>query len=349
MKHLLVLNAGSTSLKFAVFVAKKKEAALSGVIQNIGGSSTKNHEQAFKAVLRKLGTTEIGAVAHRYVHGGTLFQKPTLVTSKVLQQLIPLHRLAPLHNPVQYATLLEARRTFARVPHILAFDTAFHSTISFPHNAYALPEKLVKKYSLRVFGFHGLSHQHALNVAATKLKKQAHNLNIISLHLGGGTSLCAIKQGKSFAVSMGMSPLSGAVMMSRAGDIDPGIPFTLMREGRMSPESVEKILNFESGMKALTGTDDLRKVLKKAEAGNDRAVRALALYTVSIQKYLAYYAMLLDRVDALVFTGAIGANRPKVVAEITRPNALRSLKRLTTAADEEAMIAEGAASMVHLS
>lgn len=349
MKNILTLNAGSTSLKYALFSEKTFQLQSSGQIEGIGKLGVRDHAAAYKKILPNLKGKQVDVVVHRYVHGGEKFQEPTRVTARTLQKLVSLHHLAPLHNPVQYATLLSARKAYPGVPHILVFDTAFHSTIRPPHNAYALPRTLSKKYGLRVFGFHGLSHEHARNSAVQKLKKPLEKTNIISVHLGGGTSVCAIKNGKSFAISMGSTPLSGAMMMTRAGDIDPAIPLILMRDGRMSVGKIEHLLNSESGIFALTGTADFRKVVRAVERGSANATEAFEMYCVSIQKYLAYYLAILGTVDALVFTGAIGAKSIKVRKALTRPLLFRKIHHIVTDASEEFMLAQHARPFLRLS
>lgn len=338
MRYILVINAGSSSLKFKLFTAKLKERA-SGIVEKIGlpGSfidyrfgvteekrlaAVKNHAEAFRLAAaifaeKKFNLKKIVKVGHRVVHGGEEFIKPTIVTPRVLTELEKFSKLAPLHNPNNLAGINACAELMPFVKNYAVFDTAFHATIPDYAYLYALPYALYKKYDIRRYGFHGISHAYVSSVAAKKLKKARPNL--ITCHLGSGCSITAIKQGKSVDTSMGFTPLEGLMMSSRCGDLDPAIVFYLEREG-LSLSRVDEIMNFESGLKGVSGLKDMRDIMiangykipgyKLSVAFTKEqkylAQVALKMFVYRIRKYIGAYFAVLGRIDAIVFTAGVG-------------------------------------------
>ena len=260
MKTVLIINSGSTSLKYKLFSVPSLNEKAEGNISNIGEkkSQIKNHDQAFRVMLLELqkeyiNLDEIVAVGHRVVHGGEEFVKPTVVNSRVLKRLAYYNKLAPLHNPHNLSGIRASNNLLKKVPDVAVFDTAFHRTLPKKASRYAVPNEYYKKFHLRRFGFHGISHQYVADVAAKKLKKPLSKLKIITCHLGGGASITAINKGKSVDTSMGFTPLEGLVMMTRSGDLDPSIPLYLEKQLKKSPNQIDHLLNFESGLLGLSG------------------------------------------------------------------------------------------------
>lgn len=254
----------------------------------------------------------LSAVGHRVVHGGAHFDTITPLTPAVLALIETLDGYAPLHNPLNRLGIAMAGNFFANVPQYAVFDTAFHRRIPDYAGRYAIAEHLSDKVDFYRYGFHGISCQHSVNVAAQLLDKPPEKLNLIVLHLGGGASATAIQQGISIDTSMGFSPTEGLVMASRCGDIDPMIALTLEKEGRTAQE-VNELLNKQSGLKGLCGESDMRTILEKATQGDSRCEFALTLFCYHIKKYIgAYFGVLNGKVDALVFTGGIGENAPAI-------------------------------------
>jgi len=342
MKTILVINSGSTSLKYKLFNAKNFRELKSGYIQDIGTSKVKNHEQALMIVLKEIDDLEnIKAIGHRVVHGGEEFVQPTLITKSVLRRLAKYNKLAPLHNPANLMGIKACLKLLPKIPNLTVFDTSFHQTIPKKAYLYALPLKYYKKYRIRRYGFHGISHQYVAEEAAKKLKKPLDKLKIITCHLGGGCSITAINKGKSVDTSMGFTPAEGLVMMTRSGDIDPAIILFLERELRFTPSQIDKIINFQSGMLGLCGEENMLKVLNKVKRGNKLAKLAFDIFVYRIQKYIGAYYAALGGLDALVFTGAIGAGKPKTRNTICQgiKHIIRRVKVLAISTDEELMIA----------
>ncbi len=330
---ILVINAGSSSLKCQYFVSQESVASL--LIERIGESRSKatlhygtttqkvsrelaHHHEAL-ALLVELFKTEhiiedfntIDAIGHRVVHGGEHFSKPVMITPEVIATIERVIPLAPLHNPSN----LEAIRAFAThypaIPQIAVFDTAFHQSMP-PHAySYALPLELKEKYAVRRYGFHGTSHSYVAKEAATMIGRPLETLRLITLHLGNGASAAAVAYGRSIDTSMGMTPLEGLMMGTRSGDIDPAIIPYLVRNG-FEVEAVEEMLNKASGLKGICGTNDMRDVIAHAENGDENAELALSMYTYRIKKYIGAYAAAMGGVDVIVFTGGIGEHASKV-------------------------------------
>lgn len=325
MSNILVINAGSTSIKYKVFDAEEKQLS-EGELAEI-----KDYDKALKQLLRRIiNLGEIKAVGHRVVHGADKFVQPILINEEVLAELEKLNYLAPLHNPYNLAGIRAAVNFLPEVPHMAVFDTAFYSTLPEEARIYALPRKIFEELKLYRYGFHGASHEFALVEAARILDKKVDKINLISCHLGGGCSITAVKNGRAIDTSMGYTPLEGLVMMSRAGDLDPGAVIELIRRlpGEISAakvESVYDLLNHDSGIKGLTeGSGDFKELLSQVSLGQKKAVGAFNLFVYRLIKYIgAYWSALEGRLDAVVFTGAIGAGNP-----LTRNRVIKKLKFL---------------------
>ena len=244
-------------------------------------------------------------IGHRVVHGGEKFSQPTLIDDSVLAEIIKMIPLAPLHNPANIMGIEEAMSHAQGIPQVAVFDTAFHQTMPAYAYQYAVPHEWYLEKGVRRYGFHGTSHFYVAKQAAAYLKKPLESLNMITLHLGNGASMAAIVAGKSIDTTMGMTPLEGIMMGTRCGDLDPAIVFYLNRTG-LSNEAIDTALNKQSGLKGLCGENDMRTVHEMAEAGDELAQLALAMYSYRIKKYIGAYFAVLGHVDALVFTGGIG-------------------------------------------
>lgn len=336
MKKILVVNCGSSSIKYKLFEEGPLKDVASGLLERIGnrpailkhevkGVVTKmevdvsDHRQGLEFILKVLLNTEpraiesldeIIAVGHRVVHGGDVFFESTLVDEKVLQVLQGWSRLAPLHNPPNIAGIKAAQSLLPRTPQVAVFDTAFHQTMPETAYLYAIPYELYEKHGIRRYGFHGTSHKYVVHKAAEILGEPIERLRMITCHLGNGCSITAVKNGKSIDTSMGFTPLEGLVMGTRSGDIDPSIVFYLINQG-IPPKEVEELLNRKSGLLGISGvSNDIRDVEREAGAGNKRAKLALEIFAYRAKKYIGAYAAALGGMDVLVFTGGIGENDP---------------------------------------
>lgn len=331
----LIINSGSSSLKFKLFNKNLNEKA-SGIVEKIGQKGSffvfkkgkgeikietniANHKQALALVLDilqkyKFDLNKVKKIGHRVVHGGTEFVKPTLINNSVLKKLKKYNKLAPLHNPYNLLGIEICLKNFPQAKNYAVFDTAFYSTLPDYVYNYAIPPK----YKFRKFGFHGISHEYVATQVARKLKKTLSKLNLITCHLGSGCSITAIKNGKAIDTSMGFTPLEGLMMSTRSGDLDPAIPLRLSESGMKAAE-VEKMLNFDSGWYGLTGLKDMRDILvacgykienyktkKFSLQQKKQAVLALQMFVYRIQKYIGSYLAVLGKVDAIVFTAGIG-------------------------------------------
>jgi acetate kinase len=338
---ILVINCGSSSLKYKIFDEQENELG-QGLV-----SRPDSVEAALKIALREISDlAEIRAVGHRVVHGGDEFSGPVVVDDQILARLTEYNHLAPLHNPYNLLGIKIAREFLPDLPQLAVFDTAFYADLPEVAATFALPREFREKFKIKKYGFHGLSHNYAMLEAAKKLNKPAGKINLISCHLGGGWSVTAVKQGRPLDTSMGMTPLGGLVMMTRPGDLDPGVVIELIKgadalltEDRC--EEVYNLLNHQSGLKGLSGLDDYQKLLKEVSLGNRQAELAFKLAVYQLIKQIgAYWTVLAGRLDALVFTGAIGAGHP-----MTRQAVMAGLKHLAEIplfaikTDEELMIA----------
>ncbi len=334
---ILVINAGSSSLKFKLFKMQDESCLGFGHIEAIGKESSSvtlelkenilhkhmpvsDHVEALNILFDLLvesglivSLDELYAVGHRVVHGGSYFSEACLIDENVLERIGELIPLAPLHNSANISGILAVREHYAQMKQVAVFDTAFHQSIPSYASQYALPRYLYEEENVRRFGFHGTSHAYMLKQASGLLGKSPQKTSIISLHLGNGASICAIQNGKSIDTSMGMTPLEGLVMGSRSGDIDPGIFFYLHRHKGYSVDEIDDMLNQESGLLGVCGENDMRLILQKAK--DDPLYRsARDLFVYRIRKYIGAYMAVLERVDAIVFTGGIGKNSAEIRA-----------------------------------
>ena len=343
--NILVINSGSSSIKYEYFDLEQRQALASGVLERIGennASLTHRHQDArghvqemrseqpvpdhragldwIGRMLRESGLTdgsnELHGIGHRVVHGGEVFKEPTLIDEEVIAAIRSQSPLAPLHNPANLTGIEEACRFAPNVPQVAVFDTAFHQTIPPVAYQYAIPRDLYQKHHVRRYGFHGTSHRYVTQQAADHLKKPVDQVNLIVFHLGNGASVAAIRGGASVDTSMGMTPMEGLIMGTRCGDIDPAIIFYLGRVTGQSPEEIETRLNKESGLKGICGASDMREVISRAEAGDEQARLAHDMVAYRIKKYLGAYYAVLGRVDAVVFTGGIGENVHSIRAKV---------------------------------
>lgn len=321
----LILNCGSSSVKYSLYRAIKLYLDSSirdlvpvsnGQIERIGqkNSNIKNHKQAIKKIVENLVSKNqccknIDAIGHRVVHGGEYFRKPTLINKNVILKIKNCSQLAPLHNPANLAGIEACRELLPGIPQVAVFDTAFHQTIPPRAYLYAIPYRYYKKYNLRKFGFHGMSHQYVAREAAKQLKRSLTQLRLITCHLGNGCSICAIKNGVSVDTSMGFTPLAGLVMGTRSGDIDPAAVLYVMQRENISPVMMEEILNKQSGLKGVSGiSNDMRLLQKAAKKGNYRAKIAISIFAYRLRQYIGSYIAIMGGVDAVVFTAGIGEN-----------------------------------------
>ncbi len=316
--NILVLNAGSSSVKYQVFDMSTQQVLIKGLIDRIGeaGNPITKHRAALEQIVAHLQQAQlpIQAIGHRTVHGGEAFHESVLITHEVIAAMRQMIPLAPLHNPANLEGIEVAQSLFPDLPQVAVFDTAFHQTMPPVAYRYAVPTELYEKHQIRRYGFHGTSHQYVAEQAAEYLNQPLQNLNLITLHLGNGCSATAIAQGKSIDTSMGLTPLEGLVMGTRCGDIDPALHFYLSRELKMSPQDLEALLNKHSGLKGICGVGDMREVQRLADQGDENAQLAEALFAYRVKKYIGAYYAVLGRVDAIIFTGGIGENSARVRA-----------------------------------
>lgn len=310
--RVLALNCGSSSVKSALIDAATGRRLQEIRVENIA-SNPVDLQAAVDRLLteyreREAPSTQPEAVAHRVVHGGEKFQRPVMLDAAVLDQLEQLNALAPLHNPPALAAIRQARTALPDVPHVAVFDTAFHATLPDHAREYALPVDVSRRLGIRRFGFHGINHSHVASSVASYLSVDLQALRIISCHLGNGASVTAIEAGRSVETSMGMTPLEGLVMGTRAGDIDPGALLQLQRCGEFDADQLDELLNKRSGLKGLTGVNDMREIEQRAAAGDEDCRRAIDIYVHRIRKYIGAYAVAMNGVDAIAFTAGVGEN-----------------------------------------
>ncbi len=327
--RVLVINCGSSSLKYAVYDTVSREALTKGLIERIGsgmavfkhdGSSVAidapTHTSALEIISRLEDFSAVQAVGHRVVHGGVMFSQPVIVTDAVLQALEENVSLAPLHNPPNIAGIRAVMRQLPKLENIAVFDTGFHTTLPERSYRYAISPNLGAE--LRRYGFHGTSHQYVALEAAKFLERRIEELKLISLHIGNGASACAILHGSSVDTTMGFTPLEGLVMGSRSGDIDAGLVLHLAR--RLGITETDALLNKQSGLLGLAGSSDLRDVWAASDAGSSDASVALEIYTYRIRKTIGAYIAAMNGADAVIFTAGAGENdtrlRAKVLGEL---------------------------------
>ncbi|HAJ56747.1 MAG TPA: acetate kinase [Candidatus Omnitrophica bacterium] len=361
---ILVINSGSSSIKYRLFEIRtngrknsSRYVILSkGLIERIGqeGSGVKNHKQGIQILLdglvsgpdAKIGDhNEICAIGHRVVHGGVEFKKPTIITDDVISKIRECFELAPLHNPANFSGIEACKELLPHVKQVAVFDTAFHQSLPEYAYIYGLPYEYYEKYNLRKFGFHGTSHQYVAHEAARQLKKPLSKLKLITCHLGNGCSITAVRFGKSVDTSMGFTPLEGLVMGTRCGDIDPASVIFLADKEKISLEEIDRVLNYKSGLKGISGvSNDMREIKKAAKQGNKRAKLALDIFVYRIKKYIGSYIAAMGGVDGIVFTAGIGENeldiRARVVKGLFDFLDEKKVKVMAIATNEELMIAK---------
>jgi len=335
--NIAVINSGSSSLKCKLFDMEKREVIQSFKIENIGeeGSEYPNHHAALKSLGIPFHTLD--AIGHRVVHGGEDFLSSVVINEDVLEKIKELSPLAPLHNPSNLEGIRVVMKKAPEVVQIAVFDTAFHSTMPEESYLYALSHTMHDKYRIRRYGFHGTSHHYVAKKAAEILGKDLSKLNLITLHLGNGASACAIKNGQSIDTSMGFTPLEGLVMGSRSGDLDPAIILYMQRELGMSVDEVSEELNKNSGLFGICGENDVRSIIQREDKN---AKLAINMMVRRIQKYIGSYMVLLEDIDAIVFTGGIGEHSEYIREKILSNKRLKSLPHLVIETDEELEIAD---------
>lgn len=344
---IIALNCGSSSIKSAVFDKRARHRVLDARIERLGGEGTRLQvggesrplaanvtlSQAVRELLAELqgrsSGDEVRAVVHRIVHGGDRFTRLTRLDDGVIANLEDLSALAPLHNPPAIEALRVALGAYPNVPHFAAFDTAFHATLPEHVRTYALPKDVREARHIRRYGFHGISHEYVMHRCARHLERDARQLRLISCHLGNGASITAIADGTSVETSMGMTPLEGLVMGTRAGDLDPGVVLELMRTH--DREALETLLTRKSGLLGLTGTNDMRDIEERVSKGDEACVAAIAIYTHRVCKYIGAYAATLGGLDAIAFTGGIGEH-----SALVRERSLERLEFLGVQLDSNA-------------
>jgi acetate kinase len=340
-EKILVINCGSSSLKYSFYDTADQTHHAHGLVERIGIDGTRlvhrgpkgegkrelpkgGFGEAFKAMTAELvakengvigSAGEVSVVAHRVVHGGEKFTEATLITDDVLAQIEALNPLAPLHNPVNVAGIRELRRLYPAVPHVAVFDTAFHHTLPAYAYLYGLPYEFYEKKGVRRYGFHGTSHHYVSLRAAQFLQRRPNELRLASCHLGNGSSLCAVDHGRSVDTTMGFTPAEGLIMGTRCGDVDAGVLAFLERTEKLTATQSEELLNKKSGLLGLSGiSSDMREILQAAEEGQSRALLALKTYCYRVRKYLGAYTAAMGGVDAVIFTGGIGQGSAEVRA-----------------------------------
>ncbi|MEU7552629.1 acetate kinase [Streptomyces sp. NPDC044571] len=359
--RVLVLNSGSSSVKYQLLDMADSSRLAVGLVERIGEQTSRlvheplagpgaaggtreqtgpiaDHEAALKAVAAELAadgmgldSPELAAVGHRVVHGGTRFTRPTVVDEEVLAEIRNLIPLAPLHNPANVTGIEVARSLRADLPQVAVFDTAFHATVPEYAARYAIDAATAQKYAVRRYGFHGTSHAYVSRAAAALLDKPAADVNVIVLHLGNGASASAVRGGVCVETSMGLTPLEGLVMGTRSGDVDPAVVFHLARVGGLSVDEIDSLLNKKSGLLGLCGDNDMREVLRRAGEGDESARLAFDAYIHRLKKYIGAYSAVLGRVDAVVFTAGVGENAHQV-----REGAVAGLAELGLTLDAQA-------------
>ena len=337
---VLVLNSGSSSIKFQLVDPVAGTALLSGLVEQIGEAEgpVPDHAAGLRLIHRRLtdsgiDLTAVRAVGHRVVHGGNLFHAPTLITDEVVAEVAPLAELAPLHNPANVIGIEVARADFPDVPHVAVFDTGVFQSLPAAAAGYALDHDIATRYGIRRYGFHGTSHQYVSGEVAVVLGRDPAELNVIVLHLGNGASASAVRGGVAVETSMGLTPLEGLVMGTRSGDIDPGVLFHLNRTAGLGVDELDELLNRRSGLKGLCGVNDFRELLELRAAGGalgEAAGLAYDVYIHRLRKYVGAYLAVLGRVDAIAFTAGVGENAASV-----REDTLAGLDGLGIAVDSE--------------
>ncbi|MER6422017.1 acetate kinase [Streptomyces sp. NPDC001137] len=355
--RVLVLNSGSSSVKYQLLDMRNGSRLAAGLVERIGeetsrlrhtplgtGGETRewsgtvaDHEAALKAVAEELAkdglgldSPELAAIGHRVVHGGQSFTEPTVIDDAVLAEIERLIPVAPLHNPANLTGIRTAQALRPDLPQVAVFDTAFHTTMPESAARYAIDVKTADEHRIRRYGFHGTSHAYVSRATAELLGKAPEEVNVIVLHLGNGASASAVRGGKCVDTSMGLTPLEGLVMGTRSGDMDPAVIFHLMRVGGMSTDEIDTLLNKKSGLIGLCGDNDMREIRRRIDEGDEEAQLAFDIYIHRLKKYIGAYYAVLGRVDAVAFTAGVGENAGPV-----REAAVAGLQELGLAVDSE--------------
>ncbi|HET9632331.1 MAG TPA: acetate kinase [Terrabacter sp.] len=324
-RPVLVLNAGSSSLKYQLVVPETGEVRARGLVERIGesGSEVADHSAALQSMAERLRSEGVDldelslrAVGHRVVHGGPDFSEPVAIDDEVLDRIRELSALAPLHNPAAAIGIEAARKRFD-VPHVAVFDTAFFSSLPPEASTYAVPRDLAEKHAIRRYGFHGTSHQYVAQATADLLDRPVEDLRQVILHLGNGCSASAVRGGRAVDTSMGLTPLEGLVMGTRSGDVDPGLHAYLGREAGLSLDEIDTLLNKRSGVLGLSGVNDFRELEQRLAAGDTDARLAFDVVVHRLKHYVGAYLAVLGGIDALVFTAGVGENSISVRAAVT--------------------------------
>lgn len=351
---VLVINSGSSSVKFQVVDVEQADGVLHGIVERIGesdatvavtyrGETTErtleiaDHDAALKTAFEtmaeaglSLADAGVTAVGHRVVHGGTVFSEPTLIDDDVVATVDRLSALAPLHNPANVKGIEVARRELPDVPQVAVFDTAFFHALPAAASTYAIDRDVAREHGIKRYGMHGTSHEYVSGRVAEFLEREPQSLNQIVLHLGNGASASAVRGGAAVDTSMGLTPLEGLVMGTRSGDIDPGIVMHLRRSADLDVDGIDTLLNRRSGIKGLSGVTDFRELRRLVDDGDDDARLAFDVYVHRLRKYLGAYMIGLGRVDVVTFTAGVGENSPEV-----RAAALADLENYGIVLDEE--------------
>ena len=336
--RVLVLNSGSSSVKYQLLDMAAGTRLAVGLVERIGEETSRfkhtclttgavrestgpipDHGAALKAVAEELSkdrlgldSPELAAIGHRVVHGGLVFTEPTVIDDAVLAEIERLIPVAPLHNPANLVGIRTAMALRPDLPQVAVFDTAFHTTMPESAARYAIDVATADAYRIRRYGFHGTSHAYVSRATAKLLGKAPEDVNVIVLHLGNGASASAVKEGRCVDTSMGLTPLEGLVMGTRSGDLDPAVIFHLMRVGEMSTDEIDTLLNKKSGLIGLCGDNDMREIRRRIDEGDEQAELAFDIYIHRLKKYIGAYCAVLGRVDAVAFTAGVGENASAV-------------------------------------
>ncbi|QHA09899.1 acetate/propionate family kinase [Streptomyces broussonetiae] len=354
--RVLVLNSGSSSVKYQLLDMRDAQRLAAGLVERIGEQTSRlrhtclttgetrehtgpiaDHDAALKTVAAELGrdglgldSPELAAIGHRVVHGGLFFTEPTVIDDEVIAEIERLIPVAPLHNPANLTGIRTARALRPDLPQVAVFDTAFHTTMPESAARYAIDPKIADRHRIRRYGFHGTSHAFVSRETARLLGKDPSEVNVIVLHLGNGASASAVEKGRCVDTSMGMTPLEGLVMGTRSGDLDPAVIFHLARVGGMSMDEIDTLLNKRSGLFGLCGDNDMREIRRRIDEGDEEAALAFDIYIHRLKKYIGAYCAVLGTVDAVAFTAGVGENAAPV-----REAAIRGLAGLGLAVDPE--------------
>jgi acetate kinase len=313
VRKVLVINSGSSSLKYQLFDMKTGERLAKGLVERIGCGGPKDHTEALKQVVADLGAPkDIDAIGHRVLHGAEVFKDSVKVDKTVLAKLDKLVKFGPLHMPANIGGIRACQKIFKGVPNVAVFDTAFHQTMPDCAAMYAIDPKYYKKMGIRKYGFHGTSHKFITEEAAKLLKKPVSKVNLVTCHMGNGSSLAAVKNGECVDTTMGLTPLAGLVMGTRCGDIDAAAVLAIMDAEKKTPAEMDTLLNKKSGLLALTGSSDCRDICTKAEKGDKAAELALEMLAYRTALYIGAYNTVVGGADAIIMTGGIGENSSEV-------------------------------------